>query len=97
MADEICAKRIKKSDGVNMVTCQAPVNIAIIKYCKWDIINLQIAFRCWKNSILISCKTKTIKTEMWKKFYVAGGKRNEQLILPLNSSLSVTLDKKEVT
>ena len=32
-----------------------------------------------------------------KKFYVAGGKRNEQLILPLNSSLSVTLDKKEVT
>lgn len=26
----------------------------------------------------------------------AGGKRDEQLILPLNSSLSVTLDKKEV-
>lgn len=26
----------------------------------------------------------------------SGGKRDEQLILPLNSSLSVTLDKKEV-
>ena len=29
-------------------------------------------------------------------FFFAGGKRNEQLILPLNSSLSVTLDKEEV-
>ena len=28
--------------------------------------------------------------------FFAGGKRNERLILPLNSSLSVTLDKKEV-
>lgn len=31
-----------------------------------------------------------------KFFTIAGGKRNEQLILPLNSSLSITLDKKEV-
>ena len=31
-----------------------------------------------------------------ERFFFAGGKRNEQLILPLNSSLSVTLDKEEV-
>jgi len=45
MADE-------DEEKIQMVTCQAPVNIAVIKY--------------------------------W-------GKRDEELILPLNSSLSVTL------
>lgn len=33
MADEVEEKR-RRTDLVQMVTCQAPVNIAVIKYCK---------------------------------------------------------------
>ena len=33
MADELEEKR-RRTDLVQMVTCQAPVNIAVIKYCK---------------------------------------------------------------
>ncbi|KAM7438692.1 hypothetical protein ABFA07_011804 [Porites harrisoni] len=56
MAEKLTPQRCK-GDCVHMVTCQSPVNIAVIKY--------------------------------W-------GKRDEELILPLNSSLSATLNKDEL-
>lgn len=59
------------------VTCIAPVNIAVIKYCM---------------KIHIPQK----KVPKINKFFIAGGKRNESLILPINDSLSVTLSTADV-
>lgn len=74
MADE-------DEEKIQMVTCQAPVNIAVIKYCKN------------KDSML---KTLFVRVILNLTFFT-GGKRDEELILPMNSSLSVTLGIDEVT
>lgn len=81
MADEVEEKR-RRTDLVQMVTCQAPVNIAVIKYCKK------------RESML---KTLFVHVIFNVFFFFTGGKRDEELILPLNSSLSVTLGIDEVT
>ena len=67
-----------------MVTCQGPVNIAVIKYCMWE----------RENDIFKSSCDQELQLRTF--IFLQGGKRDEQRILPLNSSLSVTLDKKEV-
>lgn len=54
---------------MKLVTCVAPVNIAVIKYCKYVCSNIQV----------------------YTYISFQGGKRDEQLILPLNDSLSGTL------
>lgn len=63
--------------ATKLVTCTAPVNIAVIKYCEFFLHALIICGMC------ISPTT-------------AGGKRDETLILPINSSLSVTLSQDDV-
>lgn len=80
MADEDEEKR-RETDIIQTVTCQAPVNIAVIKYCKN------------KDSML---KTLFVRVILNLTFFT-GGKRDEELILPMNSSLSVTLGIDEVT
>ena len=59
-----------------LATCTAPVNIAVIKYCKLAI------------NIFHEIEIKILTS--------SGGKRDENLILPINSSLSVTLNQDEV-
>ena len=83
MADEDEEKR-RETDIIQMVTCQAPVNIAVIKYCKN------------KDSMLKTLFFRAI-LNIFKPYFFSGGKRDEELILPLNSSLSVTLGIDEVT
>lgn len=84
-------KAVQPSDPIQMVTCQGPVNITVIKFCRKD----ELSKLC--GSFANSCDQKL----QWIKniffFLRKQGKRNEQLTVPLNSSLSVTLDKKEVT
>lgn len=80
MADED-EEKLRRTDIIQMVTCQAPVNIAVIKYCKN------------KDSML---KTLFVRVILNLTFFT-GGKRDEELILPMNSSLSVTLGIDEVT
>lgn len=84
MVDETVRKKFKPSDSIQMVTCQGPVNIAVIKYCMWEM----------ENGIFETSCDQELQLRTF--IFFAGGKRNEQRILPLNSSLSVTLDKKEV-
>lgn len=66
------------------VTCIAPVNIAVIKYCK--LINFLSKFDLAKLS----------KIYPFNLILILGGKRNEELILPINDSLSVTLSTDDV-
>ncbi len=61
-------------DSTKIVTCSAPVNIAVIKYCEFH------CYSCW---LVIDPP-------------LSGGKRDEKLILPTNSSLSVCLDQDQV-
>lgn len=60
---------------MKIVTCIAPVNIAVIKYCKY-LYFLMIHISYKKN--------------------IPGGKRDEELILPINDSISSTLDINQV-
>lgn len=60
-----------------IVTVIAPVNIAVIKYCK--------------------SMPKKFQTTLFPKCFVSGGKRDENLILPLNDSVSCTLDMEHVS
>lgn len=62
----------------NIVTCIAPVNIAVIKYCKYIYLTIFFLFLV----ILI--------------FLFLGGKRDDDLILPVNDSISLSLDTKQV-
>lgn len=55
------------------ITVQAPVNIAVIKYCKWSM--LVKGLNIWPINVIRSL----------------GGKQNEDLIIPLNDSVSGTL------
>lgn len=77
-------------------TCTAPVNIAVIKYCKY------LRSLRKKISLLYSCNFKlnglycTINVLAVDKIMFSGGKRHEDLILPINSSLSVTLHQDQV-
>lgn len=64
------------------VTCIAPVNIAVIKYCKF--VPLIVTLTLW-NFLIFD-----------KNLEFLGGKRNEELILPINDSLSVTLSIDDV-
>lgn len=57
---------------MKIITCVAPVNIAVIKYCMSSI---NIVYRCTTYTYLC----------------FSGGKRDENLILPLNDSISATL------
>lgn len=116
------------------VTCSAPVNIAVIKYCmRWatyfwvffihsialspSLFNslLDIIFRwkwyCWSfsNFVLASCTVCALESVLkrvnlrfnlflWTNtnyssvISATGGKRDEELILPINSSLSARYD-----
>lgn len=75
------------SQNISMITCTAPVNIAVIKYCKCELCLLCVMFLCLHS--FRSC------VEVFRILHT-GGKRDEELILPINSSLSVTLHQDQV-
>lgn len=67
-----------------VVTCVAPVNIATIKYCKFPPRLYSFAYTFETTFIIFL-------------ILFPGGKRDEQLILPLNDSVSLTLDCDQVS
>lgn len=95
-----------------MVTCQAPVNIAVIKYCKcapsgWQRNDAFYFYRVKvrganTHACVLSLETVTVRTPTPFQFQFAllvspGGKRDEKLILPYNDSISGTLDMDQVS
>ncbi|KAL1518145.1 hypothetical protein ABEB36_001815 [Hypothenemus hampei] len=60
---------------MKIVTCVAPINMAVIKYCKCPWLIFYILTRC---EIFFHC--------------FLGGKRDDDLILPINDSLSASLN-----
>ena len=73
---------------MHTVTCSAPVNIAVIKYCE-SVIDDTPLYVKWAG---LEEKLYTF----WCFFCFLGGKRDEELVLPVNSSLSVTLSQDQV-
>ena len=73
------------------VTCTAPVNIAVIKYCGCRVGNGR---GC--RSMFVLCGV-CVCLCVCVRGVISGGKRDEELVLPVNSSLSVTLSQEQVS
>lgn len=89
--------------SIKTVTCSAPVNIAVIKYCEYRSCYILFQVRFYTIAYYSVAVTVVIVCRIYLYWLTtplsltSGGKRDETLIIPTNSSLSVCLDQDQVS